>query len=327
MTEREDQADDLAQSGTISVGELLRQNRESKQRSLREVADALCLTEDKITALEADDYSLFAARIYVRGYLHNYARYLQIDSAEVLAAFERQVPRGTQLNNAPQPGAITSGGFGSSSKTLNSPRQTSKKSRLWLVVLLVATALIIIFLTSIFLPSSVSTSDDSPGFLNGAAINQTLQPGPPRPATSVVNNDMSAEIPLGNTNITAAAENSFPGETGISIDASFSFTDDCLTDIRDTEGKKLVYDLKTAGSHLTLTLTQPVKVFLNNAAAVQLQLNGIPYPFPRRGPVARFELDPIKISALLSSSSKPGHNENGDPPAGNQTSPLVDSAP
>ena len=327
MTEREEQADDLAQSVTISVGELLRQSRESKQRSLREVADALCLTEDKITALEADDYSLFSARIYVRGYLHNYARYLQIDSAEVLAAFELQVPRGTRLTNAPQPGAITSGGFGSSSSTLSRPRPTSKKNRLRLVVLLVATALIILFLTSTFLPSSVNTSDDPPGFLNGAAIDHTLQSGPPRPATSVANNNMSAEIPLENTNITAAAESSFPAETGISIDASFSFTDDCLTDIRDTEGTKLVYDLKAAGSHLTLTLTQPVKVFLNNATAVQLHLNGTPYPFPRRGPVARFELDPVQINALLSSDSEPGSNENGDPPSGSQASPIKDSAP
>jgi len=63
-------------------------------------------------------------------------------------------------------------------------------------------------------------------------------------------------------------------------------------DIRDAKGNKLIYETVPAGREIPLEGTAPFNVFLGNANAVQLYLNGKSFDFSsfRRGLTARFEV-------------------------------------
>ena len=61
-------------------------------------------------------------------------------------------------------------------------------------------------------------------------------------------------------------------------------------DIRDANDDKLLYETVAAGRVITVEGEAPLQVFLGNANAVSLELNGVAYDFSqfRRGLTARF---------------------------------------
>lgn len=72
---------------TPDPGAILRTTREAKNYSLPKVAKELGLTESSLRNLEKNCFDRFPAGIYVRGYLRNYCKLLEIDDAEVLALY------------------------------------------------------------------------------------------------------------------------------------------------------------------------------------------------------------------------------------------------
>lgn len=71
-----------------SPGASLRAARAQKNLTVAAVADALRTRETVIVALENDDYSVFSADMYARGFIRNYARVLEIDSGPLLALYQ-----------------------------------------------------------------------------------------------------------------------------------------------------------------------------------------------------------------------------------------------
>lgn len=68
-----------------SVGERLRAAREAKGMSAADVAAALKLSTRQIEALEAGDWSALPGNAFIRGFVRNYARAVQIGSEALLA--------------------------------------------------------------------------------------------------------------------------------------------------------------------------------------------------------------------------------------------------
>jgi cytoskeleton protein RodZ len=80
-----------------NVGEQLRQRREARGISLDEAATAIKLSSHQVAALEADDWSQFPWAV-TRGFVRNYARYLELDARLLMAALDRlPAPRGPEL--------------------------------------------------------------------------------------------------------------------------------------------------------------------------------------------------------------------------------------
>lgn len=67
------------------AGVRLKRGRESQGLSLFDAARALRLSEKQIAALEADDYSKLPGRTFVRGFIRNYARLVQLDPEPLIA--------------------------------------------------------------------------------------------------------------------------------------------------------------------------------------------------------------------------------------------------
>jgi cytoskeleton protein RodZ len=72
-----------------TLGKYLKNQRESKKISLREVANNTRVREHLLKAIEEDQYHLLPPATYVKGFLLAYARYLRLDPNEVLLRYER----------------------------------------------------------------------------------------------------------------------------------------------------------------------------------------------------------------------------------------------
>lgn len=70
-----------------SPGRILRKAREAQNVPIDVVAKKLLISKERVLDLENDDYTKFAASVYVRGYLLAYAHFLQIDENIVMKSF------------------------------------------------------------------------------------------------------------------------------------------------------------------------------------------------------------------------------------------------
>lgn len=75
-----------------TVGAILRAAREQAGLTSDELARRLCMTPDKLEALEQDAFERFAGVTYVRGYVRNLCKELGLDNAAVMEVFVQQVP-------------------------------------------------------------------------------------------------------------------------------------------------------------------------------------------------------------------------------------------
>ena len=93
MSSKPRSPDDLGAGDAMAgagPGWLLREAREALGLSVEEAAGKLHLAVTTVRALEADDYAGLPPAIFVRGYLKNMARLLDLDPKVVIAAYERQ---------------------------------------------------------------------------------------------------------------------------------------------------------------------------------------------------------------------------------------------
>jgi cytoskeleton protein RodZ len=87
-------------------GERLRAARLSMGFDLAKIASELHLTSSVVERLEADDYEDIGARVFVRGYLRNYARIVDMPSDSILRQFDEKWPeepsKGATVRESPR---------------------------------------------------------------------------------------------------------------------------------------------------------------------------------------------------------------------------------
>lgn len=82
---------------TMKPGARLHYAREQKNLTIQHVADRLYLDSSVIKALEADNYESLPSSIFVRGYLRNYAKVLEIPPDAILEAYDILTRKKTTL--------------------------------------------------------------------------------------------------------------------------------------------------------------------------------------------------------------------------------------
>ena len=86
-----------------TLGKYLKNQRESKKISLREVSKNTRVREHILRAIEEDQLDLLPAATYVRGFLLAYAKYLRLDPNDVLLRYERALKGEPAAPPPPQP--------------------------------------------------------------------------------------------------------------------------------------------------------------------------------------------------------------------------------
>ncbi|MBA4142192.1 MAG: helix-turn-helix domain-containing protein [Nitrosospira sp.] len=75
-----------------SVGQLLRAARLKRGLSIEDTARQLRLSARQVTALEEDDHAKLASGTFLRGFVRNYAKLLELDAGPLLQQLEHSIP-------------------------------------------------------------------------------------------------------------------------------------------------------------------------------------------------------------------------------------------
>lgn len=87
-----------------SIGEVLKSKREDRGLGLREVHEATKITPQNLAALEEDRFDAFPNKVYTRAFLRDYANFLDLDSASLLARYEEEWGRAREVEAVRPPG-------------------------------------------------------------------------------------------------------------------------------------------------------------------------------------------------------------------------------
>ena len=86
-----------------TLGSYLKNLRESKRISLKEVAKITRVRENTLRAIEEDQHHLLPPPTYVKGFLLAYAKYLKLDPNDVLVRYEKGLKGESVAPAPPQP--------------------------------------------------------------------------------------------------------------------------------------------------------------------------------------------------------------------------------
>jgi cytoskeleton protein RodZ len=84
-----------------TVGEQLRAGRETARLSVHQIADRLKMRPDQVRALEAGNYDMFVAAVYVRGFVRGCATLLKLNVPEVMAALDAELAQTEKFREPP----------------------------------------------------------------------------------------------------------------------------------------------------------------------------------------------------------------------------------
>ena len=82
----------------LTIGQHLKKAREQRYITLEKASEETRIRMVLIKALEADDYSMMPSAAQGRGFLRNYAEYLDINIDEVIAELQRNAPPSEELS-------------------------------------------------------------------------------------------------------------------------------------------------------------------------------------------------------------------------------------
>lgn len=120
MNEQVSNQQEVVEENSVSisetpVGELLRRAREARGLQVADISQTLKLGPRQVEALESGDWQGLPGHTFIRGFVRNYARLMQLDSAPMMAQLDRILDKpvdnlGKQdTGPAPMPSSTSSG--------------------------------------------------------------------------------------------------------------------------------------------------------------------------------------------------------------------------
>jgi len=289
MTDQPDQIQQAEQTATQSsslslqgVGRLLVEAREKSGLSVDEVASRLRLMPRQVRALESGDIDALPGPAFVRGFLRNYAKLLQVDAEPLLEACRVHGPE-------------------------ISPSQISLHSENILIVgrerkgwsiYLAAVAIIILMLAAWFAYMDFTSGKSEPAEPANAAIPHDLpetamMPQPIESLPQTADGVQPAPTEPAATPQVTPEEPPAPAAAAGASTLVLSTTQTSWVSVQDRDGKEIFSRNVTSGNSETITGTPPLKLVIGNATGMQLTYNGSPVDLAPhiRANVARLTLE------------------------------------
>ena len=81
----------------LTVGEILKKEREKKNIPLTDVEKHIRVRVKYLEALEQNNWTFFSSKIYITGIIRNYAHFLHLDPSKMLAFFRRDYEKKEEM--------------------------------------------------------------------------------------------------------------------------------------------------------------------------------------------------------------------------------------
>lgn len=304
-----DECDEAGYPVLPTVGAQLRAAREAKGLALSEVAEALKLGVRQIEAVENGNWQILPGATFIRGFVRNYARMVQIDAAPLMEQLDSVLDSKRPELALPETVRATM------------PQPAGRPQRRDYAMVTVGLAfLLVAVLIYFFMPADLGKLRDSVQSLiasysasPSATVPQTASSSEPvlPPGTSLgqVINPQSAQIAepaAANSTPAAAAPVPAPAAeqpapaTANAASAQIStaplqitFSKESWVEVRDRRGNVVLAQRGAAGSEKAVEGQPPFALIIGYAPGVSLKFRGSPVDLApyTRGDVARLSLE------------------------------------
>jgi cytoskeleton protein RodZ len=288
---------------TLSAGAMLKAARETAGLSIDEVSHALKLAPRQIQALEQQDFIALPARAFVRGFVRNYARLLNIDADAVLAVLPPEGPQTISLAAS----SVKTPTHAMPALPVYGEKSVQPQTWKWLLAIVVLAIIATVFffwsqITTLFLKGDVVQAihdttasiaveeiKPSPVYQEGENIHiitPIITPlsetaADPSPNASTLASTASATEP-------AAAPAPTEGEEAELI---LRFDGNSWTEVLDRDGKILYSGMAKSGSEKNLHGAPPFSLVVGNSKAVTITLRGEKIDLDDKQGVTRLTLE------------------------------------
>lgn len=283
------------------VGQQLRQAREARGLSLADIALTLKLGQRQVAALEAGDWNGLPGQTFIRGFIRNYARLVQLDPGPLMAQLDRTLERPASNLEMPEsrPAEIERSGYLSG----------SRKDRQ--VMLVGAGLLVVAGLAYVLMPNDLSALRGSvqgvldslgrkevpvapaaePVFPPGTTPQQVMNPQVLVPAEPAQEPAPLVKPP--EPAVSAAPLVSPAATTASAAQMRFVADKSAWVEVRDRDNKVVFSQRMAAGSEQVLAGPGPLSVVIGYAPGVRVFWHGqaIDLAPHSKGDVARLVLE------------------------------------
>jgi len=253
----------------VGPGLLLSRAREKLALTTEYITKKLNFKKNLVNDIEKDVFDQTLPATFNRGYLRNYAKLVNIDAEEVLAAYDMLGVAQEQRNEMQSFSNITE-------------KEAAHKRLMWLSYLIVAVLFSLMVLWWLQAPhdkksladvtavSMVKTADKVTLSAAGAK-NSLLEKQSNEAKESAFQGDVLPEVkPTSAPEKTDATSVITPAVST----AVFTFSGDCWVKIYDATGERVAWGVKKSGYVMTITAKQPFKVTVGKPKLVSIILNG-----------------------------------------------------
>lgn len=268
----------MSERGMLLPGQRLRAEREARGLTEMEAANHLNLTVSYLKALEADDYERLPQATFIKGYIRNYARLLELPGDELANLFDEMIAE--ERDDA--------------SETVDVMRPRKRRSGLAGGVVL---AVIVVAMALFWLGGADDDGgENGSGAADPVSEAETGNAEPPAPEPEAPAGDDAgapAEMaPEGVDEAEPPADNGSQTElTSLDVPVSgddrlaMEFTARCWVEVRDAADRALYQGQRSAGSRLELRGESPFDLRIGDASAVaMISVNGQDVSMPSSAP-------------------------------------------
>lgn len=244
-----------------SVGRALAAAREQAGMTIEQAASNLRLSVRQVQALEEDDATALPAPTFVRGFIRNYAKLLQLD-AEMLLEIYRVYTPATGLGNI-------------SLHSENIPILNHDK-KAWLPYVLASAVVALALAGWMFYMEYLAGAKPVDPPAESQEVSDTAQePVPiplPLPDMSAVPVEVSAVAPEVPAPTTAVVSSGTQSNSRLTI----NFGGQSWVSVTDRDGKEIFNKSQDAGTQAIVEGAPPLGVIIGNASAVKVSFNDKP---------------------------------------------------
>lgn len=261
----------MSEQHVILPGQRLRAEREARGMTEEEVARELNLTISFLKALEADDYERLPEATFIRGYIRNYARLLEMPSDDLASTFDEAMQdesadeRHTHQQEVVRPRRRRSGLLG-----------------------LMALAVLVLAALAYWLFAGSGEPEPATGAetqVESAAPSASPQMSESPQAVDEAAESSIAEPQTQTAGPTASDMTVATAEPEPADRLEVGFSDSCWVEVRNAEDEIIFSGQKQADERLSLEAAGPFRLKFGNAAAVsRITLNGDTVSLPSGTP-------------------------------------------
>lgn len=273
------------------IGRILAQAREQAGLSTDEAAARMRLSVRQVEALESGNVEALPGPAFVRGFIRNYAKLLQVDAQPLLEATRDMAPDIERAHISLHTENIL----------IEGRESTPWRSYVMIAVLLAAMVALWMWYSSTPNDAQQTVSaveesvpeEQSAQFIElppPAPVAPTVPETPPAPDASVPVQEPQA-APVAAENVPPVAVTPPSAAAGAKLQLTCS--QDGWVSVHDRDGKQIFNKTIRAGDSAVVEGTPPFKVVLGNAIGMQVSYNNVPVDLAlhTNNTVARFTLE------------------------------------